>query len=355
MLYALTQNDLKRMLAYSTIENAGIILLGLGAGMTMLATGRPELAVVAIAASLYHVMNHAAFKGLLFLGAGSVVMATATRQLEAMGGLLRRMPWTGVFFLVGALAISGVPPLNGFASEWLTFQALLLGFEFVPGLTRVNFPLAGALLALTSALAAACFVKAFGIAFLALPRSTAAEDAHESPATMLVPLAFLAALCLTLGLFPGFVLTVAAAVTSSLPGLPSSSALSRGALTMAVGSGPFAQVTPAALGVAIVGGLCMAAVLVVVTRVTRAVRRVPTWGCGGTLSAAYRVHGHRVLEAAAHGLPRGVPPDAGSGGAGRRVAVFPDRGSLPRRDRADVRAPSLRPAGARRRSDSPSG
>ena len=160
---------------------------------------------------------------------------------------------------MGALAISGVPPLNGFASEWLTFQALLLGFEFVPGLTRVNFPLAGALLALTSALAAACFVKAFGIAFLALPRSKAAEDAHESPATMLVPLGLLAVLCLALGLFPGFVLTVAATVTSSLPGLPSSSALSRGALTMAVGSGPFGQVTPAALGVAIIGGLCMAA------------------------------------------------------------------------------------------------
>ena len=285
VLYALTQNDLKRLLAYSTIENAGIILLGLGAGMTMLATGRPELAVVAIAASLYHVMNHAAFKGLLFLAAGSVVMATATRQLEAMGGLLRRMPWTGVFFLVGALAISGLPPLNGFASEWLTFQGLLLGFEFVPGLTRVNFPLAGALLALTSALAAVCFVKAFGIAFLAHPRSTAAEEAHESPATMIVPLALLAVLCLTLGVFPGFVLTVAGAVTSSLPGLPSAAALSRGALTMEVGSGPFAQVTPAALGLAIVGGLCVAVLLVVVTRVSRAVRRAPTWGCGGTLSA----------------------------------------------------------------------
>ena len=284
VLYALAQNDLKRMLAYSTIENAGIILLGLGAGMTMLAMGRPELAVVAVAASLYHVMNHAAFKGLLFLGAGSVVMATATRRLEAMGGLLRRMPWTGAFVLVGALAISGLPPLNGFASEWLTFQALLIGFEFVPGLTRVNFPLAGALLALTSALAAVCFVKAFGITFLALPRSAAAEGAHESPATMLLPLALLAGWCLTLGVFPGLVLTVAGVVTSSLPGLPSASALSRGPLTMAVGSGPFAQVTPAALGSAIVGGLCVAAFLVVVTRARRAVRRAPTWGCGGTLS-----------------------------------------------------------------------
>ena len=116
------------------------------------------------------------FKGLLFLGAGSVVMATGTRQIEEFGGLLRRMPWTGLFFLVGAMAISGLPPLNGFASEWLTFQALLLGFASTPGLVRLNFPLAGALLALTSALAAACFVRAFGITFLALPRSRGAAD-----------------------------------------------------------------------------------------------------------------------------------------------------------------------------------
>jgi hydrogenase-4 component B len=284
VLYALTQNDLKRLLAYSTIENAGIILLGLGAGMTMLATGRPELAVVAIAASLYHLMNHAAFKGLLFLGAGSVVMATAARHLEGFGGLLRRMPWTGLFFLAGALAISGVPPLNGFASEWLTFQALLLGFEFVPGLTRVNFPLVGALLALTSALAAVCFVKAFGITFLALPRSAAAEEAHESPAAMLVPLAMLTVVCLVLGLFPGAVLTVLGRVTTSLPGLTDASDLARGAFTMAVGSGPFAQVTPAALGLAVVGGLSVVALLTSISRTTRAIRRAPTWGCGGTLT-----------------------------------------------------------------------
>jgi hydrogenase-4 component B len=283
VLYALMQNDLKRLLAYSTIENAGIILLGLGAAMTMRATGRPELAVVAIAASLYHVMNHAAFKGLLFLGAGSVVMATGTRQIEAMGGLLRRMPWTGACVLVGALAISGVPPLNGFTSEWLTFQALLLGFEFVPGLARVNFPLAGALLALTSALAAVCFVKAFGVTFLALPRTAAAGEARESPATMLVPLILLTVVCLLLGLFPGSILMVLGPVTASLPGLTSSSDLSRGALTMTVGAGPFAQVTPAALAVAIVGGFALAGLLVLVTRATRVIRRAPTWGCGGVL------------------------------------------------------------------------
>jgi hydrogenase-4 component B len=284
VLYALAQNDVKRLLAYSTIENAGIILLGLGMGMTMLATDRPELAVVAIAASLFHVLNHATFKGLLFLAAGSVVMTTGTQQMEEFGGLLKRMPWTGLFFLVGALAISGIPPLNGFTSEWLTFQSLLLGFQSVPGLTRVNFPLAGALLALTSALAAACFVKAFGISFLALPRSRAAAEARESPAVMLLPLGVLAALCLMLGLFPGVVFTALGGVTASLPGLQSSSGIARGALGMAVGVGPFAQVTPGALALAVLGGLGAAVGMVAVTRVTRAIRRAPTWGCGGSLN-----------------------------------------------------------------------
>ncbi|RPI49597.1 MAG: hydrogenase 4 subunit B, partial [Acidobacteria bacterium] len=192
VLYALTQNDLKRLLAYSTIENAGIIVLGLGAGMMARAEGDHELAAIAMAASLVHVLNHAVFKGLLFLGAGGVVMATGTRHVEQLGGLLRRMPWTGVFFLVGALSISSVPLLNGFISEWLTFQALLLGFASTPGLVRLNFPVGGAILALSAALAAACFVKAFGISFLALPRSAAAADARESPTVMLAPQAFLA-------------------------------------------------------------------------------------------------------------------------------------------------------------------
>ncbi|MDP9324701.1 MAG: hydrogenase 4 subunit B, partial [Acidobacteriota bacterium] len=162
VLYALMQHDLKRLLAYHSIENIGIILLGLGAGMIALAYGRPYVASIGIAASLYHVLNHAVFKGLLFLGAGGMTLATGTRQIEQFGGLLRRMPWTGLFFLIGAMAISGLPPLNGFASEWLTFQAFLFGFqESTEPFVRVLFPLAGAVLALTTALAAACFVKAF--------------------------------------------------------------------------------------------------------------------------------------------------------------------------------------------------
>ena len=283
VLYAMTQSDLKRLLAYSTIENAGIIVLGLGAGMLALAYGRTELATVAVAASLVHVLNHAVFKGLLFLGAGSVVMATGTRQLEQFGGLLQRMPWTGLFFLVGAMAIAGLPLLNGFVSEWLTFQALLLGFSSTPGLIRLNYPLSAAMLALTSALAAACFVKVFGISFLALPRSTAAAEAHEAPQAMLVPQALLAALCIGLGLFPGAVLHALGDVLTSLPGLQPTVSLGWGAAGMTSPVGSFDHVVPAMFGVAVLGAVVAASVLA--ARTGLAIRRVPTWGCGGELSA----------------------------------------------------------------------
>jgi hydrogenase-4 component B len=283
VLYALTQRDVKRLLAYSTIENAGIIVLGVGAAMVALAYGRGELAAVAVAASLAHVLNHAVFKGLLFLGAGGVVMATGSRQIEQFGGLLRRMPWTGLFFLVGAMAISAVPLLNGFTSEWLTFQALLLGFASTPGFVRLNFPLAGAMLALTTALAAACFVKAFGISFLALPRSQGAEDARESPVMMLVPQAFLAALCVGLGLFPGIIIRALMSVMASLPGVQPRAGFVLGALGMASGVESFDHVIPVVLGAAMLGALAVA--VWVTTRVGAATRRVPTWGCGGELTA----------------------------------------------------------------------
>jgi hydrogenase-4 component B len=282
VLYALAQNDLKRLLAYSTIENAGIMLLGLGAAMMALALDERQLAAVGVAASLYHVLNHAVFKGLLFLSAGSAVMATGTRQLEQLGGLLRRMPWTGLFFLAGAMAISGLPPLNGFTSEWLTFQALLLGFGAMPGLGRINFPLAGAMLALTAALAAACFVKAFGMTFLALPRSRAAEEAHESPAVMLVPQALLAVLCLGLGLFPGTVLEALGGVLASLPGVEPSADLAAGPFAMASRGGAFDRVVPGALGLAVAAAAGIAVALTV--RAGRTARRVATWGCGGELT-----------------------------------------------------------------------
>jgi len=282
VLYALMQHDLKRLLAYHSIENIGIILMGLGTGMIALAYGRGELAWIGVAASLYHVLNHAVFKALLFLGAGDVVMATGTRQIERFGGLLRRMPWTGALFLIGAMAISGLPPLNGFASEWLTFQAFLFGFRgSSEPLVHFLFPIGGALLALTTALAAACFVKAFGITFLARPRSEAAADAHEAPAVMLIPQAWLVALCVALGIFPGAVLRVLGGVMSSLPLLPHSE-LARGGWGMASGLESFDQVVPVVLLAVVLGGVFVASLIA--ARSGAAVRRVPTWGCGGELS-----------------------------------------------------------------------
>jgi hydrogenase-4 component B len=292
ILYALAQTDLKRLLAYSTIENAGIVVLALGAGMMAHSQGNPELAAVALAASLAHVLNHAVFKALLFLGAGSVVMATGGRQLEHFGGLLRRMPWTGLCFLIGALSISGLPLFNGFISEWLTFQALLLGFASTQGLVRLNFPVGGAVLALSAALAAACFVKAFGVSFLALPRSSPAATAQESPPAMLVPQAFLASVCVAVGLFPGTLLHVVHGVVASLPASAAGlDALGGGTFGLTVGllnvpafSG-FARVAPITIAVAMSGAAAIGAVAV--SRMRRPVRLGPTWGCGGELSASH--------------------------------------------------------------------
>jgi hydrogenase-4 component B len=282
VLYALMQHDLKRLLAYHSIENIGIILLGLGTGMIALAYGRPDVAWIGVAASLYHVLNHAVFKGLLFLGAGDVVMTTGTRQIELFGGLLRRMPWTGLLFLTGAMAISGLPPLNGFASEWLTFQGFLYGFRGgSQPLVHFLFAVGGALLALVTALAAACFVKAFAITFLALPRSDAAASAREAPAIMLVPQGLLAALCVALGIFPGAVLRVLDTVLASLPGIARQPDMVQGAVAIASGGGTFDHVAPLVIAIVIAGGIAAA---VVMTR-GRAVRRAPTWGCGGELSA----------------------------------------------------------------------
>ena len=284
VLYALMQHDLKRLLAYHSIENIGIILLGLGAGMMALSSGRGELAAVGIAASLYHVLNHAVFKGLLFLGAGGVVAATGTHQIEEMGGLAKRMPWTALFFLVGSAAISGLPLLNGFVSEWLLFQAFLFGFQLSPeALVRFLFPVAGALLALTTALAAACFVKAFGATFLALPRGEGAVTARESPRMMLAPQAFLALACVFLGLFPGFVLQGLRGVAASLPGVRPAPEMVSGLFAIAPGPGRFDHLSPPLVALAVLLAAGLAGALALAARYR--VRRAPTWGCGGELSA----------------------------------------------------------------------
>ncbi len=204
VLYALMQHDLKRLLAYHSVENVGIIFIGLGLAMVFAGAGFPALAALGLVAALYHTINHALFKGLLFLGAGSVLHATHQRDMERMGGLLKLLPWTGLFFLVGCISISALPPFNGFVSEWLTFQAALQAWALENGILRSLIPVTAAMLALTGALAAACFVKVYGVTFLGQPRSTPARKAHEVSFGMRAGQGVLAAACLLLGVLPTF-------------------------------------------------------------------------------------------------------------------------------------------------------
>lgn len=218
VMYALMEHDLKRLLAYHSVENIGIILLGIGASILFKTYGLYNLSSIALIAGLYHVLNHALFKGLLFLSAGSVLHSTHTKDMEKMGGLIKVMPYTGLFFLIGSVSICALPPFNGFVSEWLTYQSLLLGFK-VPSVTaKIILPLGGAALALTGALAAACFVKAFGISFLGMPRSKDAEGAREVPFSMILGMAIPAILCLILGIFPGSVSDIIAPVSFMITG-----------------------------------------------------------------------------------------------------------------------------------------
>lgn len=218
ILYAVVQHDLKRVLAYSSIENIGIILAGLGAALTFRAYHLTALAAIAAIVTLYHILNHAVYKGLLFLGAGSIQHATGTRDLAKLGGLLRLMPWTGLFFIVAALAISAVPPFNGYISEWMLLETLLQSFAIPDTLTKVVMAISGALLALTAGIAVTAFVRATGVSLLALPRSKEAATAHESPISMRVAMGFLAFLCLALGVLPTFVIPVLDRVTTPLFG-----------------------------------------------------------------------------------------------------------------------------------------
>ena len=225
VMYALMEHDLKRLLAYHSVENIGIIFLGVGASMIFKTFGFYSLATIALIAGLYHVLNHAVFKALLFLSAGSVLHSIHVKDMEKMGGLIKLMPYTGLFFLIGSVSICALPPFNGFVSEWLTYQSLLLGFR-IPSITaKIISPLGGAVLALTGALASACFVKAFGVSFLGMPRSKEAKDAKESSPSMIIGMGILAILCLMFGIFPGTVSNIIAPasfiIIGDAHGLPS--------------------------------------------------------------------------------------------------------------------------------------
>jgi hydrogenase-4 component B len=218
VLYALMQHDLKRLLAYHTVENIGIIFIGLGLALAFRADGLGLAAALALTAALFHVLNHSIFKSLLFFGAGAVLEATGERDMEHLGGLIHRMPQTAVAFLIGCVAISALPPLNGFVSEWLTFQAILVSPQLPQWALKLMVPAVGALLALAAALAAACFVKAFGVTFLGRPRSPAAEHAHEVDRYSLAAMMALAALCFVTGVLPGPVIDLLAPVVAPLAG-----------------------------------------------------------------------------------------------------------------------------------------
>jgi len=207
ILYATTKNDLKVMLAHSSIENIGIVTAGLGAGFVFIATGRPLLSTIAFVAAFYHMTNHSFYKALLFLGAATVDMKVGIRHLDQLDGLIRRMPLTAVCFLAGALSISALPPFNGFVSEWLTLQTMLRSSELSSVSVKVVFALCGAILALTAALAVTCFVKAFAMGFLGISRSVQAGQTTEAARSMTSPMVLLVVLCLLLGVLPTFVIS----------------------------------------------------------------------------------------------------------------------------------------------------
>ncbi|MBF0457023.1 MAG: hydrogenase 4 subunit B [Nitrospirae bacterium] len=206
VLYALMQHDLKKLLAYHSVENIGIILIGIGLSMIFTSFRLPLMAALALLAGLYHTINHAMFKGLLFMGAGAVLHATHERNMDEMGGLIHQMPWTSAFFLVGCISISALPPFNGFVSEWLTFQAFLLSPSLPIPMMKLLIPLGAAVLALTGALAAACFVKVFGVIFLGNWRGHHHHAAVEAGWSMRIGMALASLTCLCLGVLPAIVL-----------------------------------------------------------------------------------------------------------------------------------------------------
>ena len=284
VLYALVDHDLKRLLAFCSIENVGIILIGVGGAMIFRQAGLEALALLALVAALYHAVNHAMFKALLFLGAGAVVHAVGSRSMEVMGGLIKRMPWTAGGFLLGSLAIAGLPPLNGFVSEWLTFQALLQNVRLEDPALNLVFVLALAALALTAGLGAACFVKAFGITFLALPRSEAAGRADDATPAMRLGMLVFALACVLLGL--GSTVVVPALGRAAGPMVGAATPGAWGDLTTLTLTGGFAQLSPPAIAAALGLGAVAPLVVLALTGASRRRRYDETWGCGRMLQTA---------------------------------------------------------------------
>lgn len=279
VLYALMQHDLKRLLAYHSVENIGIIFIGLGLSMVFLGTGHTLLGVLGLIAALYHTLNHALFKSLLFLGAGAISHTAHERDLEHMGGLQKRMPWTGLFFLIGCISISALPPFNGFVSEWLIFQTALQAWTLENGVLRLLIPISAAMLALTGALAAACFVKVYGVAFLGLARSRHIRRAREVGFGMRFAQGMLAALCLLFGVIPTVLIDIMNSIPTQLLGQGLTQATTHGWLWLTPISAETASYGAPLVLISIVLAWLLASVLLRRGKV-RKVRRCETWDCG---------------------------------------------------------------------------
>lgn len=278
IIYTLMEHDLKRLLAYSSVENIGIILLGVGAAMFFQSYAIAPLMLLGICAGLYHLINHALFKGLLFLCSGSVVSAVGTRDMEKMGGLIKVMPWTGAFFLIGAMGISALPPLNGFVSEWLMLQTFFAGMVQSDGWIKIFMVICASALALTSGLAAASFVKAFGITFLAMPRSRRAQDAKEAPLSMKAGMAILAGLVVLFGLGAGLIAPVIFKVGQEVFNVQAAPFHFRW-FALSVVSGQNASISPS-IFLLILAVVCLG-VFAWLKLIRRArVRSYNTWDCG---------------------------------------------------------------------------
>ena len=225
ILYATTDNDLKLMLAHSSVENVGIVMAGFGSGMVFVATNHPALAAIAFVAGLYHLINHSLYKTLLFFGVGAVQTQTGTCDMDRLGGLIKSMPLTALGFLAGTLSIAALPPFNGFVSEWLTLQTMLRSAELSSTLTKIIFALCGAGLALTAALAVTCFVKAFAMSFLGMRRLEENRPVTEAKPATLAAIAILATLCLAFGVLPTYVIPALGLALNPLVGRSAADAL----------------------------------------------------------------------------------------------------------------------------------
>jgi NADH:ubiquinone oxidoreductase subunit 5 (subunit L)/multisubunit Na+/H+ antiporter MnhA subunit len=279
VLYALFQTDMKRVLAYSTIENIGIIFVGLGLALSFRADHFGAAAALAFTAALFHALNHSLFKSLMFFGSGAVLTATGERDMEKLGGLIHSMPVTALAVLGGAAAISALPPWTGFVSEWLTFQTILLSPELPQWGLRLFVPATGALLALSVALAAACFVRFYGIAFLGRPRTAAAAEARETDPWSRGVMLALAALCLLIGILPGYVIDLMSPVVQTLLGthMPQQSSVAWLSLV------PISKARSSYNGLLVfifIAATASLAAYAIHRLASKATRRAPIWACG---------------------------------------------------------------------------